>query len=142
MKKRKLEADFDYNFALIGLISTLKEYKLAWLLNNQFQIQLDKVSDIEIEFLKSQNLVISNYLFKTEHSCFRLLTNKSVNPYDDHLAFLLPELKRFDYLTIIQGFEDTYSEQELKVRLSEVPKVQYVQKFEVVELKSRENLIF
>ena len=65
MKKRKLEAEFDFNFTLFGLISALKEYKLALLLNDKFNIQLDKARDIEIDFLKSQNLVISNYLYET-----------------------------------------------------------------------------
>ena len=142
MKKRKLEAEFEYNFSLYGLIAPHKEYKLAWLLNKQFGIQLEKVSDIEIEFLKNQDLLISNYLHKTEHSCFRMLRNKSVDPYADNLAFLIPELKRFDYLIIVKGYKDTYSDTEIKNLLSNLPKVQYVQKFVVDDLKSRENLIF
>jgi len=142
MKKRKLEAEFDFNFTLFGLISALKEYKLAWLLNNEFNIQLDKARDIEIDFLKSQNLVITNYLFETEHSSFRLLKNKSLDIFKDNLAFLIPELKRFDFLVVIQGFEDTLSDDRVKEILSSVPKVQYVQKFQVEDLKSRENLIF
>ena len=142
MKKRKLEAEFDFNFTLFGLISALKEYKLAWLLNNKFHIQLDKARDIEIDFLKSQNLVISNYLFETEHSSFRLLKNKSLDIFKENLAFLIPELKRFDFLVVIQGYEDTFSDDRMKEILSSVPKVQYVQKFQVEDLKSRENLIF
>ncbi len=142
MKKRKLEADFEYNFSLYGMISALKEYKLAWLLNRQLNIELDKVRDIEIDFLRSQNLIISNYLYETEHSCFRLLKNKSINQYDENLAFLVPELKRFDYLVTIQGFEDTFSKRGLKDNLSSIPGVQYVQHFSIDELKSKENLIF
>lgn len=142
MKKRKLEAEFDYNFTLFGLISVLKEYKLAWQLNNHLEIQLDKVRDIEIDFIKSQNLIISNYLFETEYSSFRLLKNKSMDLYSDNPAFLLPELKRFDYLILVQGFEDTMSFDEMKVIMSSIPKIQFVQTFDVEDLKSRENLIF
>lgn len=142
MKKRKLEAEIDYNFTLYGLISALKEYKLAWHLNKSLDIQLDKVRDIEIDFIKTQNLIISNYLFETEHSSFRLLKNKSTDQFEDSLAFLIPELKRFDYLILVQGFDDTFDTNDLKSRLSSVPKVQYVQSFLVDDLKSRENLIF
>ena len=142
MKKRKLEAEFDYNFTLFGLISVLKEYKLAWQLNSHLEIQLDKVKDIEMDFIKTQSLIISNYLFETEYSSFRLLKNKSMDLYGDNPAFLLPELKRFEYLILVQGFEDTMSLDELKVIMSSMPKVQYVQTFEVEDLKSRENLIF
>lgn len=142
MKKRKLEAEFEYNFILFGIISALKEYKFAWLLNNKLDIQLDKSKDIQIDFLKSQNLVISNYLFETEHSSFRMLQNKSADQLERNRAFLIPELKRFDYLLLVQGFEDTYSTTDLKKELSSIPGVQYVQQFDVEELKSKENLVF
>jgi hypothetical protein len=142
MKKRKLEAEFDYDFSLFGLISALKEYKLAWLLNQYLDVQLDKSRDIKIDFLKSQNLVISNYLYETEHSSFRLLKNKSMDQFESNSAFLLPELNRFDYLVIVRGFEDTYTHEEFKKRLSTIPKIQYVQYFQIENLKSKENLIF
>ena len=142
MRKRKLEAEFDYNFILFGVISALKEYKLAWFLNDKLDIMLNKSADIEIEFLKSQNLIISNYLFETEHSCFRLLKNKSADQFETNLAYLVPELKRFDYLILVQGFEDTFSINDLKTTLASIPNVQYVQHFEIDDLKSKENLIF
>lgn len=142
MKKRKLEAEFDYDFLLFGIISAIKEYKLAWLLNSQLDVQLDKVKDIEIEFLKSQNLIISNYLYETEHSNLRLLKNKSMDQIEDNSAFLVPELKRFDYFLIIRGFEDTFASLDLKNKISSIPKVQHVQNFSIEKLKSKENLIF
>lgn len=142
MKKRKLEAEFDYDFLLFGIISAIKEYKLAWLLNSQLDVQLDKVKDIEIEFLQSQNLIISNYLYETEHSNLRLLKNKSMDQIEDNSAFLVPELKRFDYFLIIRGFEDTFASLDLKNKISSIPKVQYVQNFSIEKLKSKENLIF
>ena len=100
MKKRKLEAEFDYNFLLFGVISALKEYKLAWHLNNTFELQLNKVHDIAIDFLKSQNLIISNYLYETEHSQIRLLKNRSVDQFEEHSVYMVPELKKFDYLNL------------------------------------------
>ncbi len=114
MKKRKLEAEFDYDFSLVGIISAQKEYKLAWLFNRQLDLQLSKAKDIEIEFLKRPKLIISNYLFETEHCSFRLMKNKSMDEFSDNSAYLLPELKRFDYFVIFQGFEDTISNRDLK----------------------------
>ena len=142
MKKRKLEAEFEYDFSLFGLISALKEYKLAWMINRHLEVQLDKSMDIKIDFLKSQDLLISNYLYETENSSFRLLKNKSMEQFEDNSAFLLPELNRFDYLVITKGFEDTYSRAEIKKKLATIPNIQYVQHFEVENLKSKENLIF
>ncbi len=142
MKKRKLDAEIDFNFSLWGIISALKEYKLAWSLNNILDIQLDKNDDIEIEFLNSQNLIISNYFFETAYSNIRLLKNKSVDQFAESPAFLLPELKRFDFLLIINGFEDTFTDQKLKENISAIPGIQYLQSFPVGSFKSKENLIF
>ena len=95
-----------------------------------------------VRLIKSQNLIISNDLVETENSSLRLLKNKSMDQFDDNQAFLLPELKRFDYFIIIQGFEDTFSNQVLKQKISSIPGIQYVQFFSLESLKSRENLIF
>ncbi len=142
MKKKRLEADIDYDFTIIGLICPLKEYKLAWYLNGSLGIQLIKEQDIEIEFIKDQNLLISNYFYETEHSYYRVLKNRSVSEFDDKPAYILPELNRFDYLVLASGFEDSYPIGELKNMISQIPKVQYVQTFPVDTLKSKENLIF
>jgi len=142
MKKRKLEAEINYDFSLFGIISPLKEYKLAWFLNNELDVHLDKAKDIEIVFLKNQNLIISNFQYETEHSKIRLLKNKSVDQFADNSAFLLPELHRFDYLIIVEGFDGTYSNKNLKEKLSSIPQVQFVQSFPIDSLKSKENLIF
>ena len=142
MKKRKLEAEINYDFSLLAIISPLKDYKLAWTLNSLLELQLEKEKDIEIDFLKSQNLVISNFLWETEHSSIRLLKNKSIDQFSDNPAFLLPELNRFDYLIIIKGFESLFSTQSLKKKLLTIPQIQFVQSFPIESLKSKENLIF
>lgn len=142
MKKRKLEVDFEYDFILFGLISTLREYKLAWYINQYLDISMRKVDDIVISFLKGQNLVISNYLYATEHSKLRLLRNKSMDELKSTTAYLLPELNQFDYLVIFKGFEGSYDEVELKNKLTSIPKVNFVKVFDPSGLKSKENLIF
>lgn len=142
MKKKKLEAEFDYDFSLFGIISTIKGYKLAWLLNRKLDLQLDKAQDIEIKFVKNQNLLISNYLYETEHCSFRLLKNKSVDQVGDNSAFLVPEMNRFDYLIILHGFEGAFTNHTLKEKISKIPGIQFAQLFSVESLKSKENLIF
>jgi hypothetical protein len=142
MKKKKLEAELSFDFSLIGLISAHKEYKLAWHLNEALDVRLVKEKDIELEFIRGQNLVISNYFYETEHSFIRILKNKSINEYGEMPAYLVPELNNFDYLILIQGYEDTISLNDLKNRISTIPKVQYVQTFPIENLKSKENLIF
>ena len=142
MKKRRLDAVYEYDFSLLGIITGLKEYKLAWLLNNELEIHLTKERDIEIEFLKKPNLLVSNFLYETEHSCLRLLRNKSLDSGDGNLTFLLPELRRFDYIFTFRGFDENYTDKEVKDKISSLPGLQFAQFFSASDLKSRENLIF
>jgi len=142
MSKNKLKVEFSYDFILFGIISTLKEYKLAWEINKALDISLAKETDIEIEFFNKNDLVISNYIFETENSEFRLLKNKALSAASNTSQFLLPELHSFDYIILVNGFEDTYSRTKLKEKLQSIPGIQYLKIFNPDELKSKENLIF
>ena len=77
-----------------------------------------------------------------EYSNIRFLKNKSVDQFSESSAFLLPELKRFDFLLIINGFEDTFTDLKLKENISAIPGIQYLQSFPVESFKAKENLIF
>jgi hypothetical protein len=55
---------------------------------------------------------------------------------------MMPELNNFDYLILAQGFEDSLTLRKLKDTIAAIPKMQYVQTFDIDALKSKENLIF
>ncbi|MCG8323345.1 MAG: IPExxxVDY family protein [Cytophagales bacterium] len=142
MKKQKLVVDFDYNFKLFGIISPASEHKLAWELNRGLNVNLIKNEDIKINFLNNKNLIISNFLFGKEESILRLLKNKSVAMSATNQSFLIPELKQFDYLLIIDGFEQTFKPEHVAARLRQIDIIQNVMNLEVLKLKSKENLVF
>jgi hypothetical protein len=141
MKKSKLIADFEYDFALWGIISSLKEYKLAWHINKSFGIRLVKDDDINLEFISKDDLIISNYTYLSEYSEFRLLKNKSIEGTGKN-AYILPELEKFDYLILIKGEDPFFEDGTFKKNIMDIPNIQYLQKFEPTSIKSRENLIF
>jgi hypothetical protein len=140
MKRSRLLIDYEYDFTLMALLSPLREYKLAWYINQLLHIRLVKEKDIQLNFTNQSNLCISNYIFATEHSILRLLKNRSVG--DDEQGFLLPELKNFDYLIMLQGEGDFFDKEELPAVLKKIPTIEYVIPVEVNDLKSKENLIF
>jgi len=142
MKKSKLVANYDFNFSLLAVVSQLKEYKLAWLINGALQLDLVKCDDLNFEFLGKDNLFISNFLFQTEHSSLRLLKNRSYIESELGHSFLIPELKKFDYLIMIQGFEDSYTLDQIMDQLRELEGLQFLKQIDVSSLRSKENLIF
>lgn len=140
MKKTKLLIDYEFDFTLIAVLSNAREYKLAWSINKHLHIRLVKENDLHFNFLNQQNLIVSNYKFATEHTTFRLLKNKSVQEGSN--AFLIPELRGFDYLIMIQGVGDFFESINVDQALREIPLVQYISKVNINQLKSKENLIF
>lgn len=140
MKKSRLLIDYEFDFTILALLSPMREYKLAWYINQLLHIRLVKDKDIQLNFTNQPNLCISNYIFATEHSTLRLLKNRSVG--EDEQGFLLPELKQFDYLIMLQGEGDFFDKDALPAVLQKIPTVEYVKPIEVYDLKSKENLIF
>jgi hypothetical protein len=142
MKKNKLIASFDFNFSLLAIVSQLREYKLAWIINQELGIQLVKQQDEVFHFLGDKKLCISNYLYYTEHSKIRLIFNRSREGTSVSTGHLIPELRQFDYLILIEGFEDSLIIQEVKDIVKNINGIQLVNQIEVDPLKSRDNLIF
>jgi len=142
MKKQKLIADFDYNFKLFGITSSVAEHKIAWEINQSLFINLVKKADIKIKFLNNQNLIISNFLFEREESNLRLLKNKAVDVESGNPLYLLPEVKQFDYIIIITGFEQTFEPEKVISKLNKIDVIQYIINLDVDKLKSKENLVF
>ncbi len=140
MKKNKLHIDYEYDFTLLAVVSNVREYKLAWSINQKLHINLVKEKDLQFNFLNEQNLIVSNYKFATEHTTFRLLKNKSVQ--EESNAFLIPELNGFDFLVMIQGVGDFFDGIDVEQALKEIPVIQYISKVTIHQLKSKENLIF
>ncbi|MFN0050490.1 MAG: IPExxxVDY family protein [Cytophagales bacterium] len=140
MKAQKLIFDYDYDFVLVGLVSSVKEFKLAWYINQFLGIDLAKCKELEYDFLKDCKISISNFIFETEYSSFRLLKNRSVAFINTTKPYLLPELKNYDYFALLNGsFADYYIDNIKK--LNEIPIVELVRLLEVQKIKDKENLL-
>lgn len=142
MAKNTLNIEYDYDFDLFGIISLARAYKLAWLINKQLGLHMVKNDDIHFSFLNDEKLIISNYLYETEYTQFRMLKNKSEENAPGKKGFLIPELNKFDYLIMKTGTVGTYKDTEMLKKIQEIKEIQYVYSLDIEKLKSRENLIF
>jgi len=141
MKKQRLHVDFEFDFDVFGIVSTYKDYKLVWNLNNSLHVNLRKENDITINFVDSE-LVVSHFKYNTESSELQLLRNKSYELYGGENQFLIPEMPQIDYFILIQGKIGEFSLDELQGKLKKTQGVEFVMKIEIEKLKSRENFIF
>jgi len=141
-RKHKLIVDYDFDFKFYGIISAAREFKLAWSINHALKIALKRADDYSIVFRNNKNITILNYLYESENIKLRLFKNKAVGTQDEVNAYFIPELKKFDYLFMIQGEAFFYQTPNPEILLKQVNLIEYVLPVDVEKLKSRENLIF
>jgi len=142
MSKNKLSVDYDFGFDLIAITASVKEYKLAWMLNRELNLDFSKSENIEIVFLGDKFMSISNFTSKTEYQLFHLLKNKAENHQEKFNALLIPELGNFDFFIIVKDESDTFDLNAFLTSIKEIPFVQFAVSIETATLKSKENLIF
>lgn len=139
MTKFQLDVDYDFDFRLIGISCHSKDYRLCWALNNQLEIQLEKVHrENAASGLKKNGIAIESlytYFDEESHSAYQLLYNKHNN------NLLLPEQKLADFLLIIDQMNEEFFENLLK-KIKEIDLVNTAFVIDVSTLKSKENLIF
>lgn len=140
--KSRLNVSYNYEFHLIAIVSSLKEYKLAWHLNNQFDIDLEKKEDVFLEFNKGGKIFISNYLFETNTGTIQLLKNKPLDFSNIANPYLLSELKNYDYLLKLEGEIHEMGVEDFHSGLKVVNNVQFISTINVENLKYKDNLIF
>jgi len=138
MRKSKLVVSYELGAIVIGLVTTLKEYKLAWNINQVFKINLIMQPPLLIEFIKGSDLSITNYLFKTELQYYRLIRNKG---NEDSSGYLIPELVNFDFFLMIGGEEMMIDESKTE-NLHSITEIDYFQVIDVEKLKMKDNFIF
>ena len=93
MSKLLLELEYDFDFTLYGVSSHVANYRLAWGMNQLFDLDLERVDDIDLSFGSSKKGNFSLYKFEDEesYSTLHLMSNRC------SLGYLIPELKQMDY---------------------------------------------
>ncbi|OEK00336.1 hypothetical protein BFP97_01875 [Roseivirga sp. 4D4] len=142
MAKKKLQVTYDYDFTLLALNANVKPYRLAWSINKDLKLNLSKSDNIEIDFKSGRELNVVNYIDVGEYRTIRLLRNRAEESEEQFDAFLIPELKNFDYFLLLENESNTFDENAFISKIKEIPFVQFATKVATEALKSRDNLIF
>ncbi len=142
MKKNKLDGGYAVDFELFGLVCNIKEYKLAWHLNQSLNISLKKKDDIKIEYADNTSILISNYIHETEFVLIELLQNKLVSSGNLKTKLLMPELKQFDFLLKIRDQTDELNSENVSAIFRDIPIIEYAMRLKFDSLKSKENLLY
>lgn len=142
MKKNRLAAVYDFDFELIGIVSTAKEYKLAWNLNQLNLFHLVKADDIKIEFTDHKQILISNLIYEDDYSMVHLLKNKLISTNSGENQYLIHELSRFDFLLKVRNLTEDRWAEKIYEQIRDLRIADYVTRIELDRIKQKENLLF
>jgi len=138
-KREVLDVEFDFNFKLFALSTTLRDYQLCYQINKNFLYNLRRVNDIEVNQPKKQVASVhSHFSFCIEELQreIHLITNHSNGSY------FLSELKIADYLLKLMGEVSEEEETEILNRLRKIQSVNLVKEIPVDSIRQKNNLIF
>lgn len=140
MSKKKLELELEVEAAVIGIVTSLKDYKLAWKINQVFKIELILENDLVIDLTKSKIITLSNYCYQTDFMKIDLIRNKGIDK--EKAVYLASELAQLDFFLLIEG-EDYFMEiHDVIKKLQLVNEISFVQLIDTTKLKSKDNFIF
>ena len=141
MKALKLVIEYDYDcLHLLGIISSMKDYTLAWNLNKIFNLNFRKEEDLRYDSAKGGYFFISNFIFETEFSTFRLLKNRATEFVNTLKPFIAPEIKHYDYIFVIES-EDGVEIEGFKSKIKFINNIELVTVVDCQELESKSNFL-
>jgi hypothetical protein len=140
MKKNKLVIDYEFDFDVLGITSTLKGYRLAWEINQLLSIHLIKQPDLVVGVKKNIERGFMHYSYETRINRLKLLKNTS-SDVDTGKYYLIPEFPRCDFIILARLNEPLMTE-PLADSLKKLPAIELVAPLNLDSLKSKSNFVF
>ncbi len=140
LSKQDIIDEFFEDTKLLGIVTTVKDYRFCWNLNNMLGLDFRINHDIEIKLIrKKRRYFFSVYEYHEPNTslCHYLYNNLFDGEY------LLPEFKNLDFLWLMKN--DTVSLQyleQLKTLLRSIPGVQLITELTNEKIKNKECLVF
>lgn len=140
MNRKVLKVDADLDFELIAITTTLRDYRVCYLINKYLQFDFRKIDDLKVDIYKnSAELVFfSRYHchWETTETDFYFITNRGSD------GLLIPEMREADYFMMIKNYIDEKELDDIVYRLNQLPEIVTAIKINPKKIKSHENLLF
>lgn len=159
MALHKLLVDdfYDDTYKLIAIHCRLEDYRLAYLLNQNLALTLErKPDDLDFKYLESSYSIfewnnksqyvtwnlVSNVCKKEEDSLYSTGTLFQTNEKVLKTFNLIPELKKVDYFIKISDEIQNVNENVILSRLQTIPQIITSYTVNPLKIKSKDHLIF
>ncbi|CAM1351726.1 IPExxxVDY family protein [Tenacibaculum crassostreae] len=142
------------DYILIGVHTTLNDYRLAYLLNQHLQVKFSR-ANYDLDFLqknRESSYTVYEYANKKLYQEWFLIANvfkstlesESISLFNqsESNSYLIPEKKKVDFFLKIEGEFDYEFIVKLIERINQIPQIITSYHIEVNSLKSKDFLIF
>lgn len=139
LNRKFLKFEIDLDFVLIAVTTSLKDYRICYLINRFLNFNFIKIADLKVDISTGVELVLfSRYHYNqdTTGTDFYFIANKGSEGY------LIPEMRKADYFLLIKNYIDENDLDNLVSSLNKIPEIVAVVKIDAKKIKSRENLLF
>jgi len=139
LNRKFLKFEIDLDFVLIALTTSLKDYRICYLINKFLNFNFIKIPDLQVDIHPGESPVLfSRYHYNGEpaKTNFYFIANKGSEGY------LIPEMKKADYFLLVKNYIDENEVDNLISSLNKVPEIVAAVKIDPKKIKSRENLLF
>jgi len=139
LNKRILKFEIDLDFVLIAVTSSLKDYRVCYLINKHLKFNFVRQPDLEVDIYQTNDPVlfsIFHYYWETTETEFYFIANKGSD------GLLIPEMREVDYFIMIKNYIDEDDLDNIITLLNRIPEIMAAVKIDPKKIKSRENLLF
>jgi hypothetical protein len=139
MAEKRIKNELSTDYKLIGIASSLKEYKLCFHLNELLCCDFRKLKDIIFETGdRSSKAQFSVFKAGTEEDLNRFIVFSNKNPGE----VLLPEVVNFDYIMQIEGKYEADEMKNLVEGIKLLPDIMMSAEIPLKKIKNKERLIY
>lgn len=139
LNRKFLKFEIDLDFVLIAVTTSLKDYRICYLINKFLNFNFVKIPDLSVDIFPGPGPVlfsIYHYCWETTETDFFFIANKGAEGY------LIPEMRKADYFLLIKNYIDENDLDNLVSSLNKIPEIVAAVKIDPKKIKSRENLLF
>jgi hypothetical protein len=139
LNRKILKFEIDLNFVLIAVTTSLKDYRVCYLINKYLTLNFSKSADLEVDILHGSGPVFFSLYqcyWEASETDFYFIANKGSDGY------LIPEMRKADYFLMIKNYIDENDLDKLITTLNRIPEIVAAVKIDPKKIKSRENLLF
>jgi hypothetical protein len=139
LNRKILKYEIDLDFVLIAVTTSLKDYRICYLINKYLNFNFVKTADLEIDINPDSVPVYFSqfdYHLEAGPTDFYFIANKGSDGY------LIPEMRKTDYFLMIKNYISDDELEGIISALNRVPDIVAAVKIDPKKIKSRENLLF